>query len=87
MAALTYREMWEIYVEPNLKAQEEIDQVGKFDDDAPLSLDERIKQAQAMGMMFGVNPLEIGKSMRKEQPLTKEGIESIRQKLRERETK
>ena len=32
MAALTYREMWETYVEPNLKAQERVRDGDKPDD-------------------------------------------------------
>lgn len=82
--------MWEIYVEPNLKAQEELRKMHPStntfaDDDEPMTLDQKVVQAQAMGIMFGHDPLEVGKAVRNSWPPTKEDIESIREKLRARE--
>ena len=81
--------MWETYVEPNLKAQEQITNMptaNQFSDSpVPVSIDEKVAEAQAMGMMFGADPLEVGKVTRKSWPPTRADIDAIRAKLKERE--
>lgn len=81
--------MWEIYVEPNLKTQAEInkstDRFAANADDEPMTLDRKVLEAQAMGMMFGADPLEIGKAVRKSWPVRQDEIDKIKAKLAERE--
>lgn len=83
--------MWEIYVEPNLKAQEELTKVNTAsqfaDHPEQITIDEKIAEAQAMGMMFGQDPLEIGKAMRKSWPPKPGDIDELRAKLAERSKK
>lgn len=86
---MTYRYIWEIYVKPNLKAQEQLTNMptaSQFSDSpVPVSIDEKIVEAQAMGMMFGADPLEVGKATRKSWPPTRADIDAIRAKLEARE--
>lgn len=86
--------MWETYVEPILKAQAEIrKEAGTGDtmngptlpsDNEPMTIERKLAEAQAAGMMFGVDPLEIGKAVRKSYG-QKADLEAMRQKLLARE--
>lgn len=79
-------------MEPILKAQAELrrptgdvqpnnlDTLDTFD--GPMTLDDKISQAQAVGMMFGFDPLEVGKAIRKS---PKPDIAAMREKLLARE--
>lgn len=83
--------MWETYVEPILKAQAEIrqqttgDKMNDFGTPAaPMTLDDKIAEAQAAGFMFGGDPLEIGKAVRQSYG-QKVDVEALREKLLARE--
>ena len=89
VAALTYREMWETYVEPVLKAQAEIRQqtespMGLVIPDSPATVEQKIADAQAVCLMFGGDPLEVGKAVRKSHG-QKPDLEAMRAKLLARE--
>ena len=65
--------MWETYVEPILKAQAEIRQQatgGSMTKELeiptePMTMDQKVAEAQAACLMFGGDPLEVGKAVRK----------------------
>lgn len=73
---LTYREAWEIYIEPTLKEQREDDEkpVGMAEtqkpipQSAPQTKEQCKASAIAAGMMFGADPLEVAKAFEKSWP-------------------
>ncbi len=90
---MTYREMWEVYVEPVLKAQSEIRKEATGDNmvtsgpvlpHEEMSVDHKVAEAQAAGFMFGANPLEVGKAVRKSHG-KKVNLEELQAKLIARE--
>lgn len=92
MAKLTYREMWETYIEPVLKAQEKMRKDSEpgprmADDDLPVTLESRKAEAAAMGMMFGHDPLEVAKAVGKSWPPKQSDFEELKAKLLARERK
>lgn len=88
---MTYRQMWERHVEPVLKAQAELRRESGdgpvIPDDGPVTIDQKVAEAQAVGLMFGQDPLEVGKAVRKSWPPKPGDIEALRQKLLAREQK
>lgn len=79
-------------MEPILKAQAEMRQESGNgpvipDDDGPMTMDQKVQEAQAVGLMFGQDPLEVGKAVRKSWPPKPGDIEALRQKLLAREQK
>lgn len=92
---MTYREMWEIHIEPVLKAQAEIRKQAQGEampdgpmlptENMPNTVENKITEAQAAGFMFGQDPLEVGKAVRKSFG-KKVDIEALRAKLEARKT-
>lgn len=87
MAGLTYREMWETHVEPNLAAQAEARHGGAAPaaDPGPMTLDRKVAECQAAGFMFGADPLEVAKAARQSWPPKPADIQRIKDRLRARE--
>lgn len=91
---MTYREMWEIYIEPVLKAQAEIRKQASGEamsegpmipnESAPNTIEHKLAEAQAAAIMFGADPLEVGKAVRKSYG-QKVDMETMRAKLLARE--
>ncbi len=52
--------------------------------DVPVTIESKIVEAQAAGFMFGADPLEVGKAMRKSWPPTPESLNELREKMRKR---
>ena len=91
---MTYRHMWETYIEPNLEAQAEIRKdrgapanTATFEDNGPPTVDRQVAEAQAFGFMFGADPLEVGKAVRKSWPVKASDRDWIRERLEERAKK
>lgn len=53
-------------------------------DNVPMTIDHKIAEAQAAGFMFGADPLEVGKAMRKSVGKAPD-VEAIRAKLEARQ--
>jgi len=78
-------------VEPILKAQAELRKdAGNTDgpvlpDSAPATIDHTVAAAQAAALMFGADPLEVGKAVRKSWPPKAGDLDAMRAKLLARE--
>lgn len=81
---LTYRKMWDRYVEPSLKEQAAFrGEVPPVLDEAPraVTMEDKIAEAQAAGLMFNQDPIEVAKAVRKSWPIKPGDIESLKAKL------
>ncbi len=88
---MTYREMWETYVEPNLERQKEYSGgtggLAAPDNSAPVTIDQKVGEAQAAAMMFGGDVLEVAKAVRASWPPKPGDIQRLRERVAARNQK
>lgn len=78
--------MWEVYIKPTLKEQEEIEPATNRPavKDEPMTLERKIAETQGMAMLLGQDPLEVAKAVKASWPLKPGDIERLRDRLNAR---